>query len=316
MKKKLKLIIILSVEFIVILAILLLIFLAGKKSYTVRFELNGGTLISGNVEQRVTRGKDASPPTVTRDGCYFLKWSTSYKEITKDLVIEAVWEYETTEGITYTNSSNSNYCEISGSYPEIGGTVYIGAYQANKKVLGIQNGAFENRTRITGVYLLDGILSIGDNAFAGCTNLETIVLPSTIIHIGENAFKDCVNLKNVLYTDMLEGMTKEDMADYFEKSAAVLPDGLERIEDNAFGGCTSFEKIFIPETVVMMGSNVFDVIENTDGGEGDQTDEKQRTIYVYTLTEPPITWQEDWYADVENVVWGYGEDKEEKKDEN
>ena len=229
MKQKAKLIIILTVEFIVIIAILLLIFLAGKKTYTVRFELNGGTLISGSEEQRVTRGKDASPPVVTKDGCYFLKWSTSYKEVTRDLVIEAVWEYETSYGITYTENEGSNYCEISGSYAEIGGDVYIGAYHEEKKVLGIQAGAFENRTRITSVYLLDGILSIEDNAFAGCTNLETIVLPSTLVNIGDNAFKGCENLKTVVYTEPLENMDEMELEEYFDKSMIVLPDKLERM---------------------------------------------------------------------------------------
>ena len=78
MKQKLKLIIILAVEFVAVAVILLMIFFAGKKSYTVTFDLNGGTLLSGDLEQRVTQGQSATPPTVTKDGCYLLKWSRSY----------------------------------------------------------------------------------------------------------------------------------------------------------------------------------------------------------------------------------------------
>ena len=51
MKHKIKLGVILGVEFVAITLILLLIFFAGKKSYTVTFDLNGGTLISGELEQ-------------------------------------------------------------------------------------------------------------------------------------------------------------------------------------------------------------------------------------------------------------------------
>ncbi len=329
MKQKAKLIIILTVEFIVIIAILLLIFLAGKKTYTVRFELNGGTLISGSEEQRVTRGKDASPPIVTKDGCYLLKWSASYKEVTRDLVIEAVWEYETSYGITYTVEEGSNYCEISGSYEEIGGDVYIGAYHDQKKVLGIEEGAFENRTRITSVYLLDGILSIEDNAFAGCTNLETIVLPSTLINIGDNAFKDCINLKTVIYTEPLEHMEEAEKEEYLDKAMIVLPDKLERVGDNVFSGCKRFTEIYIPESVQTMGSNVFEAVvepneeDKEEGGdivlppvtEEEEKEELTLKVYVYTLTEKPEGWKEDWFADNTKVVWGYEEAKLEEETE-
>lgn len=300
MKQKVKLIIILSVEFIVVLAILLMIFLAGKKTYTVRFELNGGTLISGSEEQRVTRGKDASPPLVTKDGCYFLKWSTSYREVTRDLVIEAVWEYETSYGITYSVEDGSNFCEISGSYEEIGGDVYIGAYHEERKVLGIQEGAFENRTRIKSVYLLDGILSIEDNAFAGCTALETIVLPSTLVHIGDNAFQGCTSLKTVIYTEPLDSLEELEKQAYMEQEILVLPTGLERIGNNVFDGCTKFKEIYIPESIEKMGSQVFEAVGNV-GGEN----EDDLQVYVYTHTEKPAGWNTDWFSASDKVVWGY-----------
>ena len=41
--QKIKLFIILGVEFIAVAVILLLIFFSGKQSYTVQFDLNGGT---------------------------------------------------------------------------------------------------------------------------------------------------------------------------------------------------------------------------------------------------------------------------------
>ena len=318
MKQKIKLIINLSVEFIVIIAILLLIFLAGKKTYTVRFELNGGTLISGNAEQRVTRGKDAIPPVVTKDGSYFLKWNTSYREVTKDLVIEAVWEYETSYGVTYAVEENSNYCEISGSYEEIGGSVYIGAYYEEKKVLGIQAGAFENRTRITSVYLLDGILSIEDNAFAGCTSLETIVLPSTLVHLGDNVFKDCKNLKTVVYIDTLEHMEEEEIEPYMEKKIAALPSGLERVGNNVFSGCKNFQEIYLPESITQMGSTVFETVyERSEEDEEDEGSEQPTdlTVYVYTHTQKPEGWNSDWFTSAEKVVWGYQDPVEEEDDE-
>lgn len=260
-KARIKLWIILGVEFIAIIAMLCMIYFAGKKVYTVRFELNGGILISGETEQRVTQGQNATAPTVTKNGCYLLKWSRSYSKVTQDLVIEAIWEYETSAGIEYTANGGGvtrNYCEIAGSYENIGGAVYIGAYHDGKQVLGIKEGAFQDRTRITSVYLLDGILTIEDNVFAGCTNLETVVLPSTLIHLGANAFKDCENLKTVVVTDTLDSMTPEAAEAYMQENICELPSALEYIGDGAFSGCDSLQNVYIPESVTTMGSGVFD----------------------------------------------------------
>ena len=83
MKQKIKLGIILGVEFVAIAVILILIFLAGKKSYTVTFDLNGGTLLSGDLVQTVSQGKNATAPKVAKEGCYLHSWSASYKQVTR-----------------------------------------------------------------------------------------------------------------------------------------------------------------------------------------------------------------------------------------
>lgn len=234
LKQKAKLIIILSVEFIAIIAIILLVFFAGKKTHTVTFDLNGGILISGDLTQRVTQGQNAYPPNVAKYGHYLKGWSGSYKSITRDVMVKAIWEYETSPGIEYSVPQNTNYCNISGSFPEIQGEVFIGSYYGDRRVLGISNGAFKERTGITGVYLLDGILTIGDEAFSGCTNLEVIDIPSTVVKIGKNAFKGCENLKEI-----------------------ILPEALQTIDDGAFSGCSSLEGISIPKNVDTIGSYAF-----------------------------------------------------------
>ena len=78
-KGKLKIIIAFAILFLVVTILLVLVFYAGKKSYTVKFELNGGTLISGSLEQTITRGQDATPPIVVKDGAYLLRWSSSVR---------------------------------------------------------------------------------------------------------------------------------------------------------------------------------------------------------------------------------------------
>lgn len=197
MSNKFKLFIFISVEMVAIVTVFLLILFAGKKSYTVTFDLNGGELLSGDLVQTVTRGQSANPPVVTKDGCFFLKWSDSYSRVTKDVYTKAIWEYETTAGIEYEIIENSNYCLISGCYEELSGAVYVGAYYNELKVLGIKEGAFENCDRITSIYLLDGIISIGANAFKNCSSLELINIPETVETIGDNAFMGCEKLTEI-----------------------------------------------------------------------------------------------------------------------
>lgn len=243
MKQKIKLGIILGVEFVAITVILILIFFSGKKSYKVTFDLNGGTLISGELEQTVSQGKSATPPVVAKDGCYLHSWSASFRQITRDIVIEAVWEWETSIGFDYVSKEDSNYCEIEGCFENLYGDVYVGAYHDEKKVLGVRDNAFRNRDGITYIHMLDGILSIGDNAFSECDSLVAVELPGTLKKLGVEAFKDCTKLEKVVFPDELEVIPARTFAGCVSLKEIVIPASVKLIEEGAFDGCISLEKI-------------------------------------------------------------------------
>lgn len=233
-KGKTKIIIAFGILFFIVAILLALIFLEGKKSYTVTFDPNGGTVLSGSLEQHVLQGQDAIPPSVVMDGAVLRGWSTSYRRITKDVVIEAVWEYETTAGIIYADSENKNFTEIVGSYPHLRGDVYLDAFFDEKKVLGILDNAFAMQTQITKVYLLDGLLCIGIDAFSDCTSLTEIEIPETVMHLGEGAFRECASLEKL-----------------------TLNEGLLEIGAMAFMNCKSLTEIILPESVTTIGENAF-----------------------------------------------------------
>lgn len=302
MKQKLRLFIIVGVEFLVIALILVLIFFAGKKSYTVTFDLDGGTLISGDLVQEVTQGGNATPPKTVKDGCYFHSWSASYNQITRNITIHAIWEYETTVGIKYKTIEDANYCLIESVYPDLTGEVYVGAFYNGKRVLGVMDGAFENCKDITKIYMLDGIITIGENAFAGCESLEEIVLPRTLVNLRTNAFKGCASLKEIELPDTLKNIGKDAFANCrslesvimspalevigngaFQGCTALkeieLPEGLLRIEGGAFAFCPSLEEIVIPSTVEVIGDSVFNSPSNK--------------VYAYCSSrEKPAAWSE------------------------
>ena len=259
--QKIKLVIILAAEFVAIIAVLLLILFAGKKTHTVTFDLDGGILISGELEQRVTQGQHASPPTAAKFGHYLMGWSGSYKSITRDVVLKAIWEYETTPGIVYLMPENTNYCEIESSYKDIQGEIYVGAYHNKLKVLGIREVAFEDRTGITGMYLLDGILAIEKNAFKGCENMSVIEIPSTVVRIGDSAFSGCESLTELVLPEKLQYIGRNAFKDCTSLEKIVLPDGLLKIDEDAFLGCENLKEVVIPKSVTHIGRSAFDSVE-------------------------------------------------------
>ena len=231
---KLRIIITFVSLFLIVGILLLLIFFAGKKTYVVTFDLDGGTLISGSLEQHVTQGQDAYPPNVAKSGAYFHSWSGSYKKVTSDVVVTAVWEYETTPGISYDVGEDQNYAEIDGAFKYINGDVYLGAFHNGKKILGIKDYAFRDCRQITNVFLLNGLIYIGNEAFADCVSLSKIEIPETVTHLGNGVFSGCESMQSV-----------------------VLYDGLKEIGDSAFENCTSITEIVIPKTVTSIGAGAF-----------------------------------------------------------
>ena len=272
MSKKLKMFLFIGVEILAVTIIFLLILFAGRKTYTITFDVNGGELLSGNLTQEVRRGNSANPPIVVREGCYLLKWSSSYDRITGEKTIYAVWEYETNAGIEYDVPENANYCLISGCYKELSGDIYVGSYYNNLKVLGIKEYAFEDCKYIEKIHLLDGVISIGSRAFANCTSLKTINLPNTLERIGSGAFEDCESLEEI-----------------------IIGKKVIEINSNAFYGCDSLTEIIIPKNVLYMGSNVFNNLNLVIKVE-------------FTKDEIPDGWSEFWAGGNTNIEYGYQEE--------
>lgn len=289
---KVKLGIIIAVEFIAVTVILLLVFFAGKKTYKVTFDLNGGTLISGDLEQTVRQGNSATPPRAVKEGCYLHSWSASYKVITRDIVIEAVWEWETTVGLNFTSEEDSNYCEILSCFKDLTGDVYVGVYHGEKKILGIRDGAFSNCDSIENIYMLDGIISIGDRVFEGCDSLVNVQLPESLVNLGEDAFKDCRSLETVIIPEGVKTISKGTFSGCESLREVYIPSTVTKIEEGAFEGCTSLTEIVIPATVAVIESGAFD----------------QSLLVVHTPlheNEVPAGWAPDSFGAGVVFNWGY-----------
>ena len=65
-----------------------------EQTYTVTFNLGGGTRTGGGaLTQIVAEGDAAEAPTVTRSGYTLSKWDKAFDNVTSDLTVTAVWSY-------------------------------------------------------------------------------------------------------------------------------------------------------------------------------------------------------------------------------
>ena len=79
---------------VVLLAMLLSLAGCGSGVYEVRFELNGGELVSGELLQQVQKGEAAEAPEVKRDGYAFGGWSEDLSAVSGNTVAVAQWTRE------------------------------------------------------------------------------------------------------------------------------------------------------------------------------------------------------------------------------
>lgn len=258
MKHKLKIALILGVEFVAVAIMLILIFLSGKKQYTVTFDLNGGTLLSGNLEQSVTQGHGATPPSAFKDGHYLRGWSGNYNNITHDVTVYAIWEYETTPGIEYSTKTGRTYSEISGCFKQISGKVYVGAYYNNLIIFSILDSAFQDCYKIEELHFLNGVITIGEKAFSGCKALSVIDLPNTATSIGREAFKNCISLESIKLPKSLETLGSSAFVGCESLSEITFYNSLVEIEDGAFYGCESITELTLPKSLKIIGESAFE----------------------------------------------------------
>ena len=156
--------------------------------------------------------------------------------------------------------------------------------------IGLSNGAFQDCTSLKSIVIPETIKSLrGEyNIFNGCTSLVDISLPDTGIQIPYSLFnntgyyKDPSNWKDgVLYVDGYLVRTSKDFAasqytvlpgtiaiaddaftfnadgDFSKLTSVTLPEGLLRIGENAFEGCTVLSQINMPSTVKSVGYKAF-----------------------------------------------------------
>ena len=139
----------------------------------------------------------------------------------------------------------------------------------------IGNWAFADCSKLPSVDLPEGLVRIGDGAFGGCTGLETVVIPAQVDYLGDRAFAGCTWLSSVTVDEeQIDTIGVDVFADcpnlkditmfgdtYYrcpqDAVTCIVPQGIKKIADRAFAGCTRLESVQLPQSVRAIGDEAF-----------------------------------------------------------
>ncbi|MCM1289951.1 MAG: leucine-rich repeat domain-containing protein [Corallococcus sp.] len=148
-------------------------------------------------------------------------------------------------------------------------------------IISVQDYAFADCSKVTGVTIEQGIISIGKQAFRDCTGLAYVTfedssLDLVITEIGERAFENCSELAEIvipksvtdigkyafsgcvsLLTVEVEDPVSHDPETVKPGDEEILPSQLQTIGEYAFSGCNSLIKMNIPASVTSVGAFAF-----------------------------------------------------------
>lgn len=124
--------------------LLLCMLLTGCGTVTVTFDPNGGSIVSGEAEQKIKKDETATPPTVTKEHHVFKEWAKTEDEASGNIIYTAVWE-----------KKEYNATEIHGIIEPA--TVEITTYRRNNMEFYLGSGFFikENGTIVTNFHVIE-----------------------------------------------------------------------------------------------------------------------------------------------------------------
>lgn len=215
------------------------------KTYVVELDYDGADSNIGVSQIVATYGQPVGQlpsPTLTNnifEGWYYennLVTSTTTWTYDKTPV-KLVARWKDTYGLLYRVIDDYS-AAVSGIENTAITNVVIPSMYRGRKVIAIDNSAFESCGNIIKVTIPSSVTTIGAYAFWKCSNLTSINIPSSVTTIGVYAFCGS-NLANI-----------------------NIPSSVTTIGEYAFWGCSNLTSISIPDSVTSIGLGAFGLCDN------------------------------------------------------
>lgn len=164
----------------------------------------------------------------------------------------------------------------------------------------IESNAFYGCASLISVIIPEGVESIGYESFCKCTLLESVTIPDTIELIDIKAFGYCTSLQNIYVNDgnenycdidgvlfnkdltelvcypggkcgdykIINGVTRINNYAFYGCSSltnVIIPDGVTDIDDSAFQDCTSLKDVIIPNSMYRIDHYAFNNCTSLEG---------------------------------------------------
>ncbi len=132
----------------------------------------------------------------------------------------------------------------------------------------IRGRAFAYCEQLQQVVLPEGVKRMGGMVFIDCHSLKSVTLPSTLKKLVANPFGtmlrvECLSprfkvVDNALFTadgTVLIALVDDKVENY------IVPDGVTRIAERAFYGCSSLKSVVLPDSLLEIGDEAFEGCE-------------------------------------------------------
>lgn len=131
----------------------------------------------------------------------------------------------------------------------------------------IDSYAFSGCKGLTSIVIPKGVKKIEKYAFFCCHDLTSVVIPKSVTEISKyGVFSHCESLTSIVVEEGNSIYDSRENCNAIIKngttlvagcSNSVIPNGVEKLEDNAFCGCENLTNIVIPASVTEIGANAF-----------------------------------------------------------
>lgn len=178
-------------------------------------------------------------------------------------------------GLEYVLSDDGTYYAVKSKGTCVDTELYIPDTHEGKPVKYIQDNAFYNDETLTALSIGDNVEEIGFSAFGFCENLKEIKLGVKLKEIGYAAFSyvNSVNAytvasKNAAYKAIDGDLYSKDMKTliYYaggkETKKFTIPNGVEKIGEEAFFKCNNLEEVVFSDSVTSVGRGAFSYSDN------------------------------------------------------